>query len=183
MLSGEFIECAASMVESILKMSILMVEDFNPSLKEFLFGLGILGLFLFGEDLPLHFIAESLLNVPDPLLMLRLILVEHLLVHKDLLGKGGLDPIPFLLELSQSVLEDADGGFRLAYFRGFLLDPFEVGGLLIEHIVHQFAGGEGKFRIGCLSKFLRGQTVESNRGVIPAHATAKKLLHFHNNIY
>ena len=101
--------------------------------------------------------------------VLPFVIMQHLLVHDDLLGESGLDAVAFLLRLVQADLENTDGGLRLAYLAGLLLDLLESRGFLVEDIVDEFAGGEGERGKGSLPVLQGRKVLKSGRRLIPAH--------------
>ena len=92
--------------------------------------------------------------------MFGFVFVEHLFIHDDLLGQGRLDSFLLFAKLVESVLENADRGFRFSYFRRFFLYFFECAGLSIEDIIDKFARSEGQSSVGGLSVLLRRQSIE-----------------------
>lgn len=119
-----------------------------------------LGLFFLGVDDLLHFFVEVPLDILESLLVLDFVVVEHLLVHGDLLGEGLLDAVAFLLQLAESVLEEAVEGFGLAHLAGLLFDLLEGGRLLVEHVVGQLARRVGQTGVGALPELLRRQVLQ-----------------------
>lgn len=135
------------------------------------------GLFFLGVDDLLHFLIEVPLDILESLLILAFVVVEHLLVHGDLLGEGLFDAVAFLLDLAESVLEETVEGFRLAHLAGLLLDLLEGGGFLVEHVVGQLAGSVGQTGVCALPELFRREVLQLGGRLVSGETTVEQVVH------
>lgn len=105
MIFKQLVIVTSTVFKLILQFWDLCLQFRDLSFEEFLFRLCKFGLFLFGVYYLLHFLIEVPLDVLESLLVLSFVFIEHLLIHEDLLGEGLFDPVTFLLDLAESVLE------------------------------------------------------------------------------
>jgi hypothetical protein len=177
MVFGEFIVIASSVVELFPELRDLGFELTDFALEEFLLRLYIPDFLLLGEDDLLNFLVEGLLYVLEPLLVLGLVVVEHLLVHGDLLGEGVLNAVALLLHLAESVLEQTVVGCRFAHLARLLLDLLESSHLLKQHVVHQLARRVAQARIRPLPVLLGRKIIQFRRRLLTRKTAIQKLVH------
>lgn len=173
MIFDQFVIVAASMIELLLQLRDFCLKLCNSAFKQFLFRLSKLGLFFLGEDNLLHFLIESPLDVLEPLLMLDLILIQHLLIHENLCGERLFDAVAFHLDLAESVLEEAVKGLGFTYFAGLLFDLLEGSHFLVEHIISQLAWSVSETGIGAFAKLFRREIVQFRRRLVSGETTVE----------
>ncbi len=135
MLSGQIIKIIASMLKFALQIFDFTFKFSYSSLKKFFLRLSKFGFFLLGQNQFLHLFVKNLLNISNPLFMLDLVLVEHLLVHQHLLGEGRFNPITLLNQLAESIFEQTIEGLRLAHLAALFLYFLQGSHFSEKHIV------------------------------------------------
>jgi hypothetical protein len=120
----------------------LSFKFLNPFLKDFLFGLEKLGLFLLIPYVLLYLILKLLLDLLEPIFVLGFHFSDDSFVHFDHLVEGGGNAVAFLLEIVDLILQGLVRSLILPALAALLLDAFEVRSLPEDDVVRQFARGE-----------------------------------------
>ena len=102
--------------------------------------------------------------------MLALRFVIHFLVHVHLLGQRYLNPVSFLLQLSQSLSHVSVHGFELSQLVRPFLMLLEGSRLSVDDIVCQFARCVGELGPSRFAVFVRRKVVELGGRWIFSHS-------------
>ena len=137
----------------------LKLED--SFLEQFFFWLSILGLFLFFLDQLMNLTAKLLLNLSDPSFVLNFHLVQHLLIHDDLLSQWLFDSIPLFFNLLDSIFEETIQGFEFPELIRLPLVLLQSSHFTIQDVVGQFTWSEAKVSVCSFSIFLRRNPLQS----------------------
>jgi hypothetical protein len=116
--------------------------------------LNVFSFFLLVLDISLNLFTKLQLNYSDSFFILGFHLSDDLFIHLDHLGQRLLNSVPLSFEELHLVDQYLVGNIQLSAFAGFLLNLLESGGLSVQHMFRELAGGEGEVEEGALSKFL-----------------------------